>query len=344
MNTYGDIGNATAGWYARKLLRHAVPVIILERFGLIKPLPQNETKIIEFRRSKPFTAATIPLTEGRTPSGSDFGYDTISASIQQYGDYSTITDVIQDTSKDMVLRDMTERMGEQIGETREALTWDVIRAGTNVAYGGTVTTRATITKLSLLNSAKQRTVTTSLARQKAKKFTKVLGPSENYDTYAIEPSYIAVGHTDLTPTVRDLKGSNVNNIFQPYTKYGARMGMVSPHEIGNYEEVRYVMSPDLEPFRGKGATIASGDEAAWFYTAVGATNKYDAYPLLYLGRDAFGCIPLRGKQAVRPMVVQPRPSHGDPLGQKGSVGWKFYFGCLMLNEAWAQRLEVACPK
>ena len=51
----------------------------------------------------------------------------------------TITDVIQDTSKDMVLRDMSERQGEQIGETREALTWDVLRAGTSVVYGGSAT-------------------------------------------------------------------------------------------------------------------------------------------------------------------------------------------------------------
>ncbi len=136
LNTYGDIGNATAGWYSRKLLSHAMPVIILERFGLTKPLPKKQTKVIEFRRSQPFQPKTIPLVEGVTPQGSDFGYDTISAQIQQYGDWVGITDVVQDTSKDDVLRDIVERQGEQAGETREALTWGIVRAGTNVQYGG----------------------------------------------------------------------------------------------------------------------------------------------------------------------------------------------------------------
>ena len=135
MNTYGSIGNATAGWYSRKLLRHAEPVLVLERFGVARTLPRNETKKIQFRRSKAFAAATTPLNEGVTPKASDFGYDTITALIQQFGDWSELTDQVQDTSKDMVLRDISERQGEQIGETRELLMWDILRAGTSVDYG-----------------------------------------------------------------------------------------------------------------------------------------------------------------------------------------------------------------
>ena len=351
MNTYGSIGNATAGWYSRKLLRHAMPVLILERYGLAKPLPMNETKIIQFRRSKAFNPATIPLTEGVTPTGSDFGYDTITALIQQYGDWAPITDVVKDTSKDMVLRDMSERQGEQIGETRELLMWDIVRAGTNVDYGGAVSTRVTVDKTSVLNSGKQRSSVTMLEQMKAKKFTSVLKGSEDYDTYAIEPSFIATCHSNLNPTIRDLKGVNNNDIFVPHSKYGTSMRMSSPREIGAFEDVRYVTSPDLPAFAGAGAATATGDRASWYNT----NNKYDVYPVLFLGRDSFGCIALRGVRdkmgkrvgsvPVRPAVLQPGvPRGGDPIGQRGSVGWSMFFACVILNDTWLRRLEVASPK
>ena len=345
MNTYGSIGNQTAGYYVRQLLRKAMPVLVLERFAETKPIPQHETKIIEFRRRKAFSAATIPLIEGVTPSGSDFGYDKVSAQIQQYGDFSEITDVIQDTSKDMVLRDIALSQGEQIAETLETLTWDVVRAGTNVLYGGTVTARTSVTKTSILNAAKQRSATTFLDAMKGKMFTEVLSGSEDYETYPVEASFIAVCHSNLGPTIRDLKGSNNNDTFVPYSKYGPMMKMVSPRELGSFEDTRYVTSPDLPPFSGGGADIASGDEASWYFTDVSGTKKYDVYPVLYLGREAYGCIPLRGKKAVKPAILRPdTPRGGDPIGQRGSAGWKTYFACTILNETWMRRLEVVCPK
>ena len=350
MNRYGDIGNAVAGWYSRRLLSHAIPTLILEMFGLIKPLPKHQTKIIQFRRSLPFIPATIPLTEGITPSGSDFGYDTITTQIQQFGDWAGISDVIQDTSKDMVLRDMSERQGEQIGETREALTWDVVRAGTSVVYGGSATdaapsARTGVAKAHVLNALKQRSVTTGMRAAKAKKFTKILKGSPDYQTWKIEASYIAVGHTDMDSTVRDLKGNNENDLFTPTARYSSSMGVVSPHEVGNFEQVRYVLSADLTPFLAAGAAIASGDEATYKFSLDSASaKKYDVYATLFLGKEAFGGIPLRGQRAVRPMVVQPKPAAGDPLAQRGSVGWKMWFACVILNDAWMTRLETVAAK
>ena len=353
MNNYGDIGNATAGYYFRQLLRHAMPVLILERFAQAKVLPRNETKIAQFRRSKAFGPATIPLTEGVPPQGSDFGYDTITVQIQQYGDYSEITDVIQDLSKDNVPSDISKRQGEQIGETRELLTWDVVRAGTNrsVPTAG----RTGVTKTFVLTSARQRTETTALAKQKGKKFTEVMAGSEDYDTSPIEAAYVAVAHTDLDSTIRDLNGTTARNEFVPTSKYG-RMGVISPHELGSFENVRYVTSPDLPPFSGGGGAVANTtDEAAYYFSGVTGSGKYDVYPILYLAMDAYGCIALRtqrtrdgmlaGRNVLTPSVLLPNtPRGGDPLGQKGSIGWKMYFACVILNDAWMRRLEVACAK
>jgi len=38
----------------------------------------------------------------------------------------------------------------------------------------------------------------------------------------------------------------------------------------------------------------------------------------------------------------PQPAVTDPLGQSGSVGWKSWYACQILNEDWIYRVECAC--
>ncbi|MCD2476522.1 N4-gp56 family major capsid protein, partial [Staphylococcus aureus] len=68
----------------------------------------------------------------------------------------------------------------------------------------------------------------------------------------------------------------------------------------------------------------------------------DVYPIVIVGQDAYGTVALKGATAITPMVLNPgTPRGGDPLGQRGTVGWKTYFTAIRLNEAWMARLEVA---
>jgi N4-gp56 family major capsid protein len=66
------------------------------------------------------------------------------------------------------------------------------------------------------------------------------------------------------------------------------------------------------------------------------------YPILYLARDAYGIVPLKGKAAITPMVVNPKPSDSDPLAQRGHAGWKAMQTTIILNDFWMVRAEVAC--
>ena len=56
-------------------------------------------------------------------------------------------------------------------------------------------------------------------------------------------------------------------------------------------------------------------------------------------KDAVGCVSLSGKGAVTPTVVSPRASAEDPLGQRGSVGYQFWYVCKILQENWIVRIE-----
>jgi N4-gp56 family major capsid protein len=323
---YTDAGVSprTNVFAAQEMLAHAGPVRVLEKFGMARQMPKNKTQTIKWRRPRVFTAANTPLVEGVTPSATQFSYEDVEATLRQYGQVIEITDVIEDTAEDPVLKDATVQAGENIGRTMESLDWGVLRAGTNVFYAnGTARTDVNVP----ISLNKQRAVIRALKAQKAMKITQILDGSVDFSTRPVEAAFVAVHHTNVEQDVRSLAG------FTPVAEYGSRK-TVSEYELGSVEDVRYVCSPDLPPFESAGGTP----------TGVLSTNttNADVYPVLYIGKEAYGTVALRGMGAVSPTVLRPGvKDKSDPLGQRGYVGWKTWHVCKILNELWMGRLECA---
>lgn len=323
---YSDSGISprTTVWAMREMLRHAAPVTVLEKLGKAVRMPKNKSQTVKFRRPVVFTAATTPLVEGTTPTATAFSYEDVSATLKQYGQVVTITDVIEDTHEDPVLQDATKQCGENIGRTIEALTYAVVRAGTNVFYANGSARTAVNTIITL---SKQRAVTRALKAQKAMKITSILSGSPDYGTSPIEASYIAVAHTDLEADLRGLTG------FTPVAEYGQRKP-ICPEEIGSVEDVRYILSPDLGSFADAGGAKGS------MYSTSGTSA--DVYPVLYFGQEAFANVAVRDAGSVEPSIIPvAQKTKDDPLGQRGYVGWKTWFVAQITNQLWMARLEVA---
>ncbi|MCD6006906.1 N4-gp56 family major capsid protein [Halomonas sp. IOP_31] len=271
----------------------------------------------------PFDVLNTPLAEGVTPTAQQMNYEDVTVQIKQWGAVVEITDVVADLAEDPVLSDANELCGEQAAETVELQTWGAIRAGTNVFYADGAS-RATVA--SQVTLSKQRAVTRSLKGNRAKKITSMVSASPNYATEPVDAAFIAFAHTDLEADIRDMVG------FTPTEKYGSMKAL--PHEIGKVEDVRYILSPVLTKWADAGAA-ASGT------ISTTGTNA-DVYPIVYVGKEFYGLIPLKGANAIKPSVINPSTiSKDDPLGQRGYVGWKTYFVAKILNEGWGARLEVA---
>jgi N4-gp56 family major capsid protein len=318
------ISQRTNVYAERQMLKHAGPVMVLDKFGLTKRMPKNKSTIIKFRRPVVFTASTVPLQEGITPTARAFSYEDVSASLKQYGEVVECSDVIEDTHEDPVLRDMAEISGENIGRTIEALNYGVLKAGTNVFYSnGTARTAVN----GIITLAKQRAITRALKAQKSMKITKMLSGSPDYNTNPIEASYIGVAHTDLEADIRGMVG------FTPVALYGQRSALC-PEEIGSVEDVRYILSADLDSWADVGGSAGSMKSTTG--------TSADVYPVIYFGKEAYGCVALKGQGAVSPSIIPVgQKTKDDPLGQRGYVGWKTWHVCKILNELWMARLEVA---
>lgn len=324
---YGDISPRVGIIAEVKMLEHADPVLVLQRFGDSKPQPKNKGQTIKFRRPVPFPAATTALTEGVTPSSQKMAYEDVTVALKQYGAWTEVTDVIEDTHEDPVLQDITMLLGEQAAETFEVLTWGVISGGTNVIYANGTSRTDVNTKITL---DKLRLASRSLKKQRAKKITKILAPSVNVSTKPVEAAFVVVAHTDCESDIRGLAG------FKAVAEYGTRQPLC-PEEIGSVEEFRFVLSPVLTslPNAGgaKGTMVSTGGTSA------------DVYPMVVLSQNCFGITPLKGNGgpgSIVPMVLNPNtPRGGDPLGQRGSSSWKSWFAAVRLNELWMTRIEVA---
>ena len=325
--TYGDISQRTAVWAEGKMLEHAEPILVLDKFGDVKPLPKNKANTITFRRPVPYTVSTSQLIEGVTPAPKSITYQDVSVAMGQYGDLFELSDIVVDMNEDPVLANAAMLLGEQAAETKELILWGVLRAGTNAFFSGTVTptSRAFVNDVITLNL--QRAVVRSLKQQRAKTLTTMVSASPKFGTEAVAPAFVAFGHTDCEQDIRDMDG------FTPTERYG-NFSPISPYEIGKVEGVRYILSPVLAPFIDSGNATLNG------MVSTGGVNV-DVYPLIFLGKNAYGTVPLKGAGSMNPVVINPgKPSKDDPLGQRGYVGWKMYFACLILNDSWMSRVEV----
>lgn len=325
--TYGDISPAVAASSSVEMLKRGQPHLIIQQFGQAKPLGKKDTDTKKFRRYERLAAATTPITEGVTPSGSSPTITDYTATLQQYGDFLTLTDKIQDLHTDPVLMEYSGMLGEQGAITVEKIAFGVLKAGTTVfrANGSARTDINTPLTLSL-----QRKVTRGFKRQLAVPFTKKVSSTPAYGNEAVLPSFIGLVHPDLENTVRGLPG------FKDVVDYGSASPYVS--EIGSVENVRYLTSTVFEAWADAGGAYAGSGEAMVSTTGTSA----DVYPVLYLSPNAFGVVPLKGGSAMVPMVLNPNVVRGgDPLAQRGSIGWKTYFTAVILNQSWIGRCEVS---
>lgn len=320
---YGDISPRTAAYAVKTMLVRGVPLLVLEKFGQVYVMPTKSSKVAKFRRYNALALATTPLVEGVTPTGKKQTVTDVTATLDQYGDFIEFSDVIEDTHEDPFLMSTSETLGEQAAQTIESVRWGILKGGSNVEYANGASRASVNTPISL---ALQRRVTRTLGRQNAKPITRIVGSTANFRTEPVEASFIGLGHVDLENDIRAMPG------FIPVKQYG-NPGTAYPGEIGAVDNVRYILTTLFTAFADAGG--AKG-------TMISTTGtSADVYPVIYLAQDAYGIVPLKGKDSLSIMVVNPKPTHGDPLGQRGTAGWKTMQTAVILNDAFMVRGEVA---
>ena len=294
-------------FYSDYLIDVAEPNLVHDQFGQKHPIPKNGGKIIEFRKYDSLPKALTPLTEGVTPNGQKLSMSVITSTVQQYGGYIELSDILLLTAIDNNLVQATKLLGSQAGRTLDTITREVLNGGTNVQYAeGQVTARNSLVG----GQATGNHYLTVDAVRRAVRFLKVMNAPK------INGSYVGIIHPDVSyDLMSDPKWVNVKTYSDPDGIYEG--------EIGKIEGVRFVETSEAKVFEGAGA------------------SGVDVYSTLILGADAYGVTEITGGGLEH--IVKQLGSAGtaDPLNQRATAGWKATKTAERLVEQYMIRIETA---
>lgn len=293
-------------FYDMTLIDEAAASLVHDQFGQKRPIPMGSGKTIEFRKFAALTKALTPLTEGVTPDGKGLTVSTVTATVNQYGDYITQSDVLELTALDNTILEATKLLGRQAGLTLDTVVRNVLHSGTNVTYCPKVTadgTETAVTSRSDLDATSQLTV---------KVLQQVVAKLRAQNAPTIGGKYVAIIHPYVAyDLMRDPEWVDARKYAAPESLYAG--------EIGEVAGIRFVQTSEAKIYPG------------------------GVFGTLVFGDGAYGVTEITGGGLQT--IVKQKGSAGtaDPLDQRSSVGWKAIKTAQLLVPQYLVRVESKSP-
>ena len=280
-----DLSATMKTFYDMTLIDEAQASLVHDQFGQKRPIPANGGKTIEFRKFAPLAKATTPLTEGVTPNGKSLKVTAETATVEQYGDYITQSDVLELTALDNTILEATKLLGRQAGITLDTIVRDILHSGNNVTYCpkiGADGAETAVTSRTALDNTCQLTI---------KVIQQVVAKLRGQNAPTIGGKYVAIIHPYVAyDLMRDPEWIDAHKYAKPDNLYEG--------EIGEIAGVRFVQTTEAKIYAG------------------------GVFGTLFLGEGAYGVTEITGGGLQT--IVKQKGSAGtaDPLDQRSSVGWK----------------------
>lgn len=294
-------------YYDRVFLTRAM-VELRHDFGAqVRPVPMNSGKSIVWTRFTPLAIVTTALSEGANPTATDMTGTNVSATLSEYGAYTTVSSLYSMTSIETGLKEHIEVHGQNAGESidqliRTELATNATAALAQFPSGATAaSTFSNIHATDILTGLEIRRAVRTLKGNKAQKF-------DNGMYRGILASAVAM----------DLMGNSEWLDAHRYTTSDA----IERGVVGKLHGVEFVETNN--PYY----TLSTG-----FSTS--ATNVADTYFTFVFGKNAYGVVNLASISAPKVYVKNPSGNSTDnPLDLFSTVGWKMPFAVKTLNANW----------
>jgi N4-gp56 family major capsid protein len=315
VTTSGGITGQYQKYFSKKLLPHAVQLLVLAQFGQKVPFPKEQGAVtIRFTRGDVAAAANVLAGAEGIPTTTfrDYTYTFIDATLIEYEIAAKISDVLSWTNLFDTLKNMTGVMGEDVALHADSKIRDVLVAGVtgagNRRYVGTTQTFAglqaltqitgSITINDILDAMTRLTITR--APQLNGEYVAVAGPQVARDILA-DPKVVLAG------------------------QYGTSKGLMTG-EVGRWYWVRVVKTTN--PF------IEDGTGTQGTY-AVPASAANAIYRTFVMGTDGFGIPQMGGLSPFNPQImICDKPDKSDPTNRFITAGMKTYWVAVVLNDQW----------
>lgn len=292
--TTTQVDPAVSAYYNRVLLKQMYPKYIHDLAADHFSLPKNVGNMMKWRRYNKLPAATTPIPEGVTPLANVWGKMDMLVTVQPYGAYVILTDVIDYTVEDPVMNKLADEQGEQIGLTFDTIVRDVLYATASYLActgGGNAKTNG-ISEVSATDCA---TAAQTLISADAEMIGEARPGSVKVGTLPTRMSFYAIGHTDMIPALDAIASPTMVN-------------------VANYPDQRDI-------HKAEWCTVGN---TRWFLSTNG--KKVGTGPSVYtnfiLGKHAYGVVDL--EDGMLEHITKPfdAPDKSDPLNQIATSGWK----------------------
>lgn len=273
----------------------------------VRPVPMNSGKSIVWTRFTPLAIVTAALSEGANPSATDMTGTNVSATLAEYGAYTTVSSLYSMTSIETGLKEHIEVHGQNAGESIDQLIRAELSSAATAALAQFPSGAAVASNFSnvhttdTLTGLEIRRAVRTLKANKAQKFDGGL-------YRGIIASQVAM----------DLMGNSEWLDAHRYTTSDA----IERGVVGKLHGVEFVET-------NNGYYLTSGG----FSTS--ATNVANVYFSFIFGKNAYGVVNLSSISAPKVYVKNPSGNSTDnPLDLFSTVGWKMPFACKTLNANW----------
>ena len=255
---------------------------------------------------------------------------TLEATVSEFGFHIPFTKkaLEMDTETGLLAR-MSMEVGEAQGEIREKqIAVGLLSASElNRVYAGNASTIAEMGAGDVVSFQDIRGMEQSLKLARSPKQTKMIDGSTKIGTVVVGAGYAAYVPQELYPVLEDMEHAGVR-VWKPVESYAAA-GTIMEGEIGKISATRFIEVEEMPKYAGAGASSTDAVDDAGVDNMYTSGNKYDVFPILYVGSDSFGTIGFEGDVARVNTVMPTADAHNDVFGKKGAVAISWYFGMLI---------------
>lgn len=120
-----DITSIIGNYYDKLMLERLTANVVLYKMVEKKPIPKGTGKVINFNRYTNFPVATslVPLTEGEVPTQTYLSGSAVTATIQQYGNWTAVSDLLEMTSFSNVIKEAVDNFGDNAAITIDSIVY-----------------------------------------------------------------------------------------------------------------------------------------------------------------------------------------------------------------------------
>lgn len=289
-------------YYEKVFLDRAKYELVMKEGGQIRTHATGQGRTVNFTRYNPLTVITSPLGEASNPVTCPIVASTVAMTLSEYGLTTTHGKLLTLVSIDSGMKEKTELVGQNMGETLDKLVEVELRNGT--AYYGNNHVQYTFTAGDTLDACDIRGMVQQLELNKAKPYKDgmFIGKTDPYSKYNL------IGDSTW---INAKTYSDVRGLYQG--------------EMGELYQVRWLLNRNVSSGTETASTASSG--VTRFYTYVHGDNSFGVYDL--------------AQDQPKLYILPNQVDSNSPAGRVSFISWAGSYATKILNSSWVLSARFA---